>query len=70
MIAREISRLDRVVKTFLNFTRPVEVKLTALDVGEMVREAGQLVAEQAARNHVKLHVIAPEGPAIPVTESA
>ena len=63
VIAREISRLDRVVKTFLNFTRPVEVKLTALDVGEVVREAGQLVEEQAARSRVKLQVIVPEEPA-------
>jgi signal transduction histidine kinase len=64
IIAREISRLDRVVKTFLNFTRPVDVKLTTLDVGETLREIGQLVEEQAARNHVSLMVFTPEGPAV------
>ena len=63
VIAREISRLDRVVKTFLNFTRPVEVNLTTLDVGETLREIGQLVEVQAARNHVELLVFTPEGPA-------
>ena len=62
VIAREISRLDRVVKTFLNFTRPVEVKLTALDAGETLREIGQLVEEQAARNRVTLLVFTPSGP--------
>ncbi len=63
VIAREISRLDRVVKTFLNFTRPVELKLTMLDVGETLREIGQLVEEQAARSQVGLMVFTPEGPA-------
>jgi signal transduction histidine kinase/HAMP domain-containing protein len=63
VIAREISRLDRVVKTFLNFTRPVEVKLTMIDVGEIVREIAQLVEEQAARNRVELQVFTPKGPA-------
>lgn len=63
VIAREISRLDRVVKTFLNFTRPVEVKLTTLDAGETLREIGQLVEEQAARNKVNLLVFTPQAPA-------
>ncbi len=62
VIAKEISRLDRVVKTFLNFTRPVEVKLTTLDVAEMLREIGQLVEVQAKRNEVELFVFAPEAP--------
>jgi signal transduction histidine kinase len=63
VIAREISRLDRVVKTFLNFTRPVDVKLTKMDVGETLREIGKLVEEQAMRNGVGLLVFTPEGPA-------
>ncbi|MBI2687646.1 MAG: hypothetical protein HYX27_15150 [Acidobacteria bacterium] len=62
VIAKEISRLDRVVKTFLNFTRPVEVKLTTVDVAETLREIGQLVEEQASRNRVKLVMFTPEGP--------
>ncbi len=61
VIAREIARLDRVVKTFLNFTRPVELKLTMLDIGETLREIGQLVEEQAARNQVEMKVFTPEG---------
>ena len=61
VIAREISRLDRVVKTFLNFTRPVEVKLTKMDVGEALREIKKLVEEQATRNGVELAVFTPPG---------
>lgn len=64
IIAKEISRLDRVVKTFLNFTRPVEVKLTRLDIGETLREIGQLVEEQAMRNQVDLLVFTPTAPAM------
>jgi len=64
VIAKEISRLDRVVKTFLNFTRPVEVKLTTLDAGAMLREVGQLVEVQAKRNKVELAVFTPEAPAV------
>ena len=64
VIAREISRLDRVVKTFLNFTRPVEVKLTTLDAGETLREIGQLVEEQATRNQVDMIVFTPTAPAV------
>jgi len=60
VISREISRLDRVVKTFLNFTRPVQVNLVTLDIGETVREIGQLVEVQAARNRVELLVFTPE----------
>ncbi len=32
VIGREIKRLDTVVKTFLNFNRPVDLKYTPLDL--------------------------------------
>jgi len=60
VISKEIARLDRVVKTFLNFTRPIEVKLTTVDATELLREAGQLVEVQAARNNVAVTVLVPE----------
>ena len=37
IISREILRLDRVVKTFLDFTRPVELNLTEVPLDEFVR---------------------------------
>jgi signal transduction histidine kinase len=64
VIAREIARLDRVVKTFLNFTRPIEVKLTTLDLAEVMREIGQLVKVEAKRNQVEIKTIAPPGPVL------
>jgi len=43
----EIRRLDRVVQTFLNFTRPVEVRLDPLDVNAIVEQVVALAATEA-----------------------
>lgn len=48
IISREILRLDRVVKTFLDFTRPVELHLTDVPLDSFVREIVDLAAPQAA----------------------
>ena len=56
VIAREMSRLDRVVKTFLDFTRPVELKLTDVALDELVAEVAALAAPEAARQKVHVEV--------------
>jgi signal transduction histidine kinase/HAMP domain-containing protein len=56
VIAREIARLDRVVKTFLDFTRPVDLEITEIDLGEMSRELGLLLASHAERSQVALDI--------------
>lgn len=38
MLDSEIDRLDRAVKTFLNFTRPVEIQLEETDLPALLRE--------------------------------
>jgi PAS domain S-box-containing protein len=38
MLDSEIDRLDRAVKTFLNFTRPVELNLEETDLSELLEE--------------------------------
>ena len=38
MLDSEIDRLDRAVKTFLNFTRPVELKLEEVDLSSVIEE--------------------------------
>jgi PAS domain S-box-containing protein len=38
VLDKEIDRLDTVVKRFLDFTRPIEVKLEATDLAELLRE--------------------------------
>jgi PAS domain S-box-containing protein len=63
VIGREISRLDRVVKTFLDFTRPVELELREVNLASVAREVATLVAPQAATRQVTLDVKIAEEPA-------
>jgi len=55
-IAREILRLDRVVKTFLDFTRPVEVKMRDLEMVALARDVASLVGPSAGRQNVRLEL--------------
>lgn len=54
VIAREIKRLDNVVKTFLNFNRPVELEARALDLNQLVSQIVDLVAPEAAAKKVQI----------------
>jgi signal transduction histidine kinase len=56
VIAREIKRLDNVVKTFLNFNRPVELEAKALDFNQLVSQILDLVAPEAAAKRVRIDV--------------
>ena len=53
VIEREIARLDRVVKTFLDFTRPYELKIGTVDLIGLLREIMALVEPEAARARVE-----------------
>jgi signal transduction histidine kinase len=56
IIGREIGRLDRVVKTFLDFTRPVELKMDLVDLDVLAREVASLVGLEAGRRGVNLEL--------------
>lgn len=60
ILAKEIRRLDRVVKTFLDFTRPMEIRRTETDVPTLVREVFTLAEPHAQRLNVRL-VLEPNG---------
>lgn len=45
ILTSEVNRLKRVVQTFLDFTRPVEVKLKDMDANTLVREVILLAAD-------------------------
>jgi signal transduction histidine kinase len=60
-LSSEIRRLDRVVKTFLDFTRPVELRLSDTDLEQVVQEVFTLAEPQAQQNHVVL-TIEKDGP--------
>jgi signal transduction histidine kinase len=52
IISREILRLDRVVKTFLDFTKPVELKLGNVAFGELLEEIVELARPQATARQI------------------
>jgi signal transduction histidine kinase len=58
VISREILRLDRVVKTFLDFTRPVELNYRVAPLGDVLREIADLARPQADAG--KIRMTAPE----------
>src|SRR5271155_3706792 len=49
ILLKEVRRLDRVVKTFLDFSRPVEVHFEELDLAALAREVAHLMTPQAGR---------------------
>jgi signal transduction histidine kinase len=67
VLSKEVMRLDRVVKTFLDFSRPVEVKFTDVDLTAIAREVTDLMAPQARLARIALRFEAPAeaaGPAL------
>jgi hypothetical protein len=54
IIAREILRLDRVVKTFLDFTRPVELNLTTVPLDSLAAEIVELARPQASSVGIRI----------------
>jgi signal transduction histidine kinase len=54
VISQEITRLDRVVRTFLDFTRPVEVRTTELDFARIVTELVELVRPEFEQQSVQI----------------
>ena len=54
VIGKEIQRLDRVVQTLVDFTRPVELRLAETDLRRLVEEVGVLAAPDAERQGVHI----------------
>jgi signal transduction histidine kinase len=54
VIASEIARLNRIVKTFLDFHRPVDVRRRRVDLNELVNEVTKLVTPQASAHDVSV----------------
>ncbi|MEK6304250.1 MAG: ATP-binding protein [Acidobacteriota bacterium] len=51
----EIKRLDRVVQTFLNFTRPLEIHLEPLDLNSIVSQVASLASTEAEERGVTIN---------------
>jgi PAS domain S-box-containing protein len=54
VIGSEIQRLDRVVQTLVDFTRPVELRLTEIDLRRVVDEVVVLAQPDAERHGVSI----------------
>jgi len=59
LISKEIMRLDRVVKTFLDFTRPLKLDFTPVNLATLAREVATLVTPEASRSNVCMEISAP-----------
>ncbi|HWO00522.1 MAG TPA: ATP-binding protein [Blastocatellia bacterium] len=51
----EIKRLDRVVQTFLNFTRPIDIHLEPLDLNSIVSQVATLASTEAEEMGVTIN---------------
>src|SRR5437763_1621475 len=54
VIGNEIRRLDRVVQTLVDFTRPVELRLTEMDMRRLVDEVAILASPEAEQHNVHI----------------
>jgi signal transduction histidine kinase/HAMP domain-containing protein len=54
VLSAEVRRLDRVVKTFLDFTRPVELRPVETNLPELVQDVFTLAGPHARQNQVLL----------------
>ena len=59
VIGSEIQRLDRVVQTLVDFTRPVELRLAEMDLRKLVDDVVMLASPAAEQNQV--HIERQEG---------
>jgi signal transduction histidine kinase len=62
ILSKEVLRLDRVVKTFLDFSRPLEVHFIELDLASLARDVCALLAPQAKLAGVNLAMAGPDRP--------
>ncbi len=61
ILSEEVTRLDRVVRTFLDFNRPVELHHEDVNITELAAEILQLLEPEAAQNKVTVSLVHPPG---------
>jgi signal transduction histidine kinase len=62
IVSKEVLRLDRVVKTFLDFSRPVETHFSEVDVAALLREVADLMTPPAQLAKIALRLDLPPQP--------
>ena len=67
VITQEIKRLDRVVRSFLNFNRHVEVKLQQQEILPVLEQVVDLARTEAEQRHVRMSIEASDNlPKVPL----
>ncbi|HYL34670.1 MAG TPA: ATP-binding protein [Bryobacteraceae bacterium] len=61
VIAGEIKRLDNVVKTFLNFNKPIEVQARPIDLSRLAEQVIALVSPEAQARQVDIQMSLEDG---------
>src|SRR6516225_994986 len=59
VLDKEIDRLDQVVKRFLDFTRPMDVRLEATQLAELLREVLEIAKPQLLKSNIQLAQLLP-----------
>jgi len=61
VIASEIKRLDTVVKTFLNFNKPIDPQTHPLDLKQVVEQVLALISVDATAKHIRIEAALEDG---------
>jgi signal transduction histidine kinase len=64
ILSKEVRRLDRVVKTFLDFSRPVDVSFAEVDLGKIASEVANLMTPPAKLAGVDVKTDTPTEPTL------
>src|SRR6266568_4454682 len=59
VLDKEIDRLDQVVKRFLDFTRPMDVRLEATQLAELLKEVLEIAKPQLLKSNIRLATLLP-----------
>ncbi|PYT83305.1 MAG: hypothetical protein DMG40_03225 [Acidobacteria bacterium] len=59
VLDKEIDRLDQVVKRFLDFTRPMEVRLEATQLADLLKEVLEIAKPQLQQSNIQLAQLLP-----------
>ncbi len=59
VLDKEIDRLDQVVKRFLDFTRPMDVRLEATQLAELLKEVLEIAKPQLQKSNIQLAQLLP-----------
>lgn len=59
VLDKEIDRLDQVVKRFLDFTRPMDVRLEATQLADLLKEVLEIAKPQLLQSNIQLATLLP-----------